>query len=326
MRAVRYDQLGEPAQVLRVENVPRPEPGPQELLIRVTARPINPSDLLTIDGRYGVLPKLPTTPGNEAAGVIESLGSEVKGLRVGQRVVPLGANQGTWQEYVTARAASVLPIPDSINDHQASMLLVNPPTAWIMLTEMLNVQPGEWLLQTAAGSAVGAWVIKIAHKIGAKTINLVRRRDQIEALKAFGADEVICTSDEDVAERVKAITGGKGVPYALDAVGGDTGTQAFAALGRHGTLVVYGLLSGEPMKVDGRMIFRESTVRGFWRSLWLRNASAEKMSAVFSALLPMLAEQQVESPIETTYDLADVVQAVSHAARPGRNGKILLVG
>ncbi len=326
MHAVRYDQIGNPAQVLRIEDIARPEPGPQEVLIRVTARPINPSDLLTIDGHYGVLPKLPATPGNEAAGVIEALGSEVKGLQTGQRVVPLGANQGTWQEYVTARAAAVLPIPDSISDQQASMLLVNPPTAWIMLTELLNIQPGEWLLQTAAGSAVGAWVIKIAQKIGTKTINLVRRRDQIETLKAIGAEEVICTADEDVVQRVKALTGGKGVSYALDAVGGEVGTQAYAALGRHGTLIVYGLLSGEPLKIDGRMVFRESTVRGFWLALWLRTATPEKMSAVFSALLPMLSEKQAESPVEATYDLADVVQAVSHAARSGRNGKILLLG
>src|SRR5262249_41181120 len=145
------------------------------------------------------------------------------GFQVGQRVVPLGADLGTWQEYVTARAAAVLPVPDGIDDLQASMLLVNPPTAWIMLTELLNVHPNEWILQTAAGSAVGAWVIKIAHRIGAKTINVVRRRDQVEALKALGADEVICTADEDLAERVKTITGGRGVPYALDAVGGELG-------------------------------------------------------------------------------------------------------
>jgi NADPH:quinone reductase-like Zn-dependent oxidoreductase len=326
MRSIRYDQLGDPAQVLRLADLPKPEPGPQELLIRLTARPINPSDLLSVAGRYGVLPKLPATPGLEGAGNIEAIGSEVKGFRVGQRVVPLGANQGTWQEYVTVGASAALPVPDNVDDRQASMLLVNPPTAWIMLTELLNAQPGEWLLQTAAGSAVGAWVIKIAHKIGAKTINVVRRRDQIEALKALGADEVICTADEDLGERVKAITGGKGVPYALDAVGGDAGTQAFATLGRHGTLISYGLLSGEPFKIDGRLIFRESVVRGFWLALWLRDSPPEKIAGVFSALLPMLAEKQAESPIETVYDLADITQAVSHAVRPGRNGKILLVG
>src|SRR5579859_2128521 len=122
MRSVRYDQLGDPAQVLRIEDLPKPEPGPREVLIRLAARPINPSDLLSIAGRYGVLPKLPATPGFECAGKIEALGSEVNGLRVGQRVVPLGANQGTWQEYVTARAAAVLPVPDNIDDQQASML------------------------------------------------------------------------------------------------------------------------------------------------------------------------------------------------------------
>jgi trans-2-enoyl-CoA reductase len=242
-------------------------------------------------------------------------------------VIPLGANQGTWQDYVTARATHVLPVPDGVDDVQASMLLVNPPTAWIMLHELLTIQSGDWILQTAAGSAVGAWVIKLAKTFDAKTINVVRRRDQVEALKAMGADEVICTADENFEERVKAITGGKGVQHALDAVGGTVGAQAFGALTRHGTMISYGGLSGEAMPVNvGAVIARETTLRGFWLTLWLASAPAAKMAAMYAGLLPLLAGKQVETPVEATYDLSDVIKAVDHAARPGRNGKIVLVG
>ncbi len=326
MRSVRFHEFGDPAAVLRVEDMPRPEPYPNEILVRLNARPINPSDLLTVSGQYGSLPKLPATPGFEGAGVVEAVGDKVKTVQVGQRVVPIGGN-GTWQEYITLNAAQAIPIPDNISDVQAAMLLVNPPTAWIMLNEVLNAKPGEWILQTAAGSVVGTWLIKIAHKQGVKTINVVRRRDQIEALLALGADEVICTADENLEDRVNAITGGRGVPHAVDAVGGELGSRVASLLASGGTLVTYGVLSGQPITVDaGRMLFKETIMRGFWLSRWLRRAGPEKMGATFGALIPMLADGEVESPVEATYDLADVVQAAIHAARPGRSGKIVITG
>lgn len=326
MRSVRFDQFGDPAAVLHVEDLPIPEAGPDEILLRLTARPINPSDLLTVSGQYGSLPKLPATPGYEGSGVIEAVGSNVRSLQVGQRIVPLGGS-GTWQEYTTLPAAQVIPIPDSISDIQASMLLVNPATAWILLTEVLNVQPGEWVLQTAAGSALGAWVIKIARKQGFKTINVVRRRDQVETLRAFGADEVICTADENLEDRVNSITGGRGVPHALDAVGGELGGRVVSLLATGGTLITYGLLSGQPITVDaGRMLFKESVLRGFWLTRWLRRAGPVKIGAAFGALIPMLAAGEAESPVAATYDLADIVKAVSHAAQSGRDGKIVITG
>ena len=326
MRSVRFSQFGNPVKALTLEDIPRPDAASGEVLLRVTARSINPSDLLAVSGQYGILPKLPATPGNECVGVVEALGDGVTALQIGQRVVPIRPNQGTWQEYITVQADRVLPVPDGVPDAQAATLLVNPPTAWIMLHEILRVQPGDWILQTAAGSAVGTWVIKIAKQIGAKTINVVRRRDQVDILTALGADEVICTADEDVMERVKAVTNGKGVPYALDAVGGTTGAQAYNALGRNGKMLVYGLLSGEPIPIDGRIIFRQSTVQGFWLTSWFGTATPTQIAEVFGGLFPMVIGNEAESIIEATYDLTDITAAVSHAMRPSRNGKILLTG
>src|SRR5919112_5983870 len=255
MQSVRFHEFGDPAEVLRVEEVPRPEPRAGEVLVRMRARPINPSDLLTVRGLYGSLPVPPATPGLEGMGEVAAVGEGVTHLSEGQRVIPLGV-AGTWAEYVVAPAAQLIPVPDGVSDQTAAQFVVNPLTAWIMTVEELGLQPGEWLLQTAAGSTLGRVVLQIARQRGFKTINVVRRREQGEELKALGADEVICTDEEDIPERVKQITGREGLRKAIDAVGGETGAAVMRSLARGGVMLVYGLLSAKPMPIDGgRMIF-----------------------------------------------------------------------
>lgn len=325
MQSIRFHEFGNPADVLRLEDVPQPEPGPNEVLVRLRARSINPSDLLTVRGRYGSLPRLPATPGLEGMGEVAKVGEGVNHLRPGGRVIPLGV-QGTWQEYIVAQSAQLIPIPDSISDQTAAQFVVNPLTAWIMTVEELALQPGEWLLQTAAGSTLGRVVLQIARQRGFKTINVVRRREQVEELKALGADEVICTADEDIGERVKEITGKVGLTKAVDAVGGQTGAAVMQALGRNGVMLTYGLLSMEPMPIDGgRMIFTTTTLRGFWLSEWLRSAAPERQQAVTGEMLRAMATNEIVPPVEAEYPLTEVLKAVEHAERPGRSGKVLLV-
>src|SRR5215210_8254122 len=220
MQSVRFHEFGNPAEVLRVEEVERPAPGAGQVLVRMRARPINPSDVLTVRGLYGALPVPPATPGLEGMGEVAELGEGVTHLGAGQRVIPLGV-AGTWQEFVVAPAAQLIPVPDSVNDRTAAQFVVNPLTAWIMTVEELDLQPGEWLLQTAAGPALGRVGLQIARQHGFRTINVVRRREQAEELKALGADEVICTDEEDIPERVREITGREGLHKAIDAVGGE---------------------------------------------------------------------------------------------------------
>jgi len=325
MKSVRFSEFGDPAEVLRVEEVERPAPGAGEVLVRMRARPVNPSDLLTVRGLYGLLPGLPATPGLEGMGEVAEVGEGVTHLQPGQRVIPLGV-PGTWQEYLVAGAAQVMPVPDAVSDRTAAQFVVNPLTAWIMLVEELGVRPGEWLLQTAAGSTLGRVVLQLARLRGFKTINVVRRREQAEELRALGADEVVSTDDEDLVERVMEITGGAGVLKAIDAVGGRTGGAAVRALGRGGVLLVYGLLSMEPTPVDGgRMIFNTTTVRGFWLAEWFRSAPPERQMAVTSELLRLMASGEVVPPVEAEYPLEEVLAAVEHSVRPGRGGKVLLV-
>jgi NADPH:quinone reductase-like Zn-dependent oxidoreductase len=325
MKSVRFYEFGNPSQMLRVEDVPQPEPVANQVLVRMRARSINPSDLLTVRGLYGALPKLPATPGLEGMGEVVGLGEGVKNLRPGQRVIPLGIS-GTWQEYLLADEKQLIPVPDSISDQTAAQFIVNPLTAWIMTMEELQLQPGEWLLQTAAGSTLGRVVLQIAALRGFKTINVVRRREQVEELKRLGADEVICTADEDMVERVKEITGRAGLTKAIDAVGGETGGAVISSLGRGGVMLVYGLLSLKPMPVDsGRMIFTSMTIRGFWLGEWFRSAPPERQQAATTELLRMMATNEIVPPVEAEYPLTDVLNAIEHAERPGRSGKVLLV-
>lgn len=326
MRCVRFDRFGDPTDVLRVHDVPTPSPGPGEVLVRMRVRPVNPSDLLTVRGLYGALPQLPATPGYEGMGVIEAVGPNVRGTEIGQRVIPM-RTPGTWQECLVVNAANLVPTPDSLSDESAAQFLVNPLSAWIMVTEELALQPGQWLLQTAAGSTLGRLLLQIAKLRQVKTINVVRRRAQAEELRALGADEVICTEDEDLGERVMAITNGAGVSAAIDAVGGQIGGSVVQALAPGGLMLIYGMLSLEPTPINGgQMVFRATSVRGFWLTAWLRRAPAEKQRTLMREVLSHMVKGEIVPPIEAKYDLGDITEAVRHAERPGRHGKVLLVG
>ncbi|MBV9929232.1 MAG: zinc-dependent alcohol dehydrogenase family protein [Acidobacteria bacterium] len=325
MQSVRFHEFGNPAEVLKVEEVQKPEPGAGQVLVRMRARPINPSDLLTVRGLYGSLPVPPATPGLEGMGEVAEVGEGVTTLRAGQRVIPLGV-AGTWAEFVVAPAERLIPVPDAVKDQTAAQFVVNPLTAWIMTVEELALEPGEWLLQTAAGSTLGRVVLQIAKQRGFKTINVVRRRGQGEELKALGADEVICTDEEDVPERVREITGKQGLRKAIDAVGGETGAAVARALGRGGVMLVYGLLSGQPIPLDsGRMIFTSSTVRGFWLGDWMHTAPPERQQAVAGEMLRSMATGEIVPPVEAEYPLSEILAAAEHSERPGRSGKVLLV-
>ena len=325
-RAVRFPAFGEPADVLAIEDVPTPSPGPGEVLLRMRARPVNPSDLSMVRGRYGQLPDLPATPGLEGVGEVEALGEGVTTVAVGARVVPLGVS-GTWAERLCAPAAAVVPVPEGVGDEAAAQLVVNPLSAWVLLMEELDVQPGDWLAQSAAGSTLGRVVLQIARDRGVKTINLVRRAEQADELRALGADEVVVGDGEAAVARIREITGGEGVAKAIDAVGGAVGATLAAALAPRGTLIAYGRLSQQSVPLDtGLQIFRGTTVRGFWLTRWFQESPPEHVAQTIATVLGRIAEGVIDPPVEARYDLADVREAVAHAERPGRSGKVLLVG
>jgi len=328
MRALRFAEVGDPLAVLRLENVPTPEPGPGQVRVRITHRPINPSDLYCVQGTYPVRPELPGSPGFEGFGVIDALGEGVVGLAVGQRVIPATGTPGTWAEFVVAPAAGVIPIPDAISDQVGAQVLANPMTAWVMLTEALSLSHDDWILQTAAASTLGHLVIQLARHLGMRTINVVRRREHVRQLQAAGANAVICTADERLVDRVREITDGSGVRAAIDAVGGPEGADVAACLANGGTMLSVGLLAGAPLgPLDAaQLIFRGTTIRGFWIIPWFQSRTPEQLQTAFGAVITLLANGTLAPPVEAEYDLADFRGAIEHAQRPGRRGKVLLRG
>jgi NADPH:quinone reductase-like Zn-dependent oxidoreductase len=195
-----------------------------------------------------------------------------------------------------------------------------------MLHDVLRVEPGAWVLQNAANSAVGRFVIQLSRHAGFRTINVVRRRELADELLAEGADAVICEADEDTPARVAQIAGPRGVRYALDSVAGPSGSRLAQALGPGGTMVVFGAISGQPLTIDpGGLLFRGASVRGWWLTQWFRTATLAQVTALFGAILPLVADGTLRAPVAAEYGLEDIRAAVVAAEGSERNGKILLV-
>jgi NADPH:quinone reductase-like Zn-dependent oxidoreductase len=333
MQSVVADAVGEPAEVLHLQTRPIPEPGPGQVRIRVTAVPVHASDLHTIRGRYGFTPEFPAVPGIESVGVIDELGSDTDGLAVGQRVITVGV-MGTWQEYVVADAGRVLGVPAGMSDSTAAQLLANPLTAVILTGDELDVRPGEWLLQTAAGSTVGQSVIQLGAHVGFKTLNVVRRRSAVEDILAMGGTAVICTEDEDLRERVVDIAGRDGVSKAIDCVSGQVGADVSRALAPHGELIVYGALSThrqtDPDKLTipifaRSLIYETKTVRGFWLFRWFTETPQERLVAAINRTVQFAESGALRIPEGQPIQLEDFSEAVYLAEAPEHGGKPLLV-
>jgi NADPH:quinone reductase len=326
MKAIVFERFGDPAEVLQVRDVPVPQPGPGEVRVRMLCSPINPSDLMVVRGQYGRLPDLPATPGFEGAGVVEATGGGLLGkFRQGRRVAVLNGKGGNWQEYVIVPAKQVVPVPSELKDEQAATFFVNPASALIMTQYVLKVPQGAWVLQTAAGSALGRMIIRLGRYLGFRTINVVRRREQVQELLHAGGDAVICSSEDSIEEWVQKITGGQGVSYALDAVGGATATGVVKSLSLEGRLLLYGTLSGEPLQLDPRILMAGSRkVEGFWLSNWASQQGLLTMLLLFRRINKLLAAGILTTEVGQTFPPADIKTAVQEAMKPGRKGKVLL--
>jgi NADPH:quinone reductase-like Zn-dependent oxidoreductase len=325
MKAVVLDTFGDPEQVLQVRDVPAPTPSSGEVRVRMLASPINPSDLMMIRGQYGKRPPLPATPGFEGVGIVEE-GSGLLAWRVkGKRVAVLSNGGGNWQEQVVIPARQAVPVPAGLSDEQAATFFVNPASALVITRYVLRVPAAAWLLQTAAGSALGRMVIRLGQRDGFRTLNVVRRREQAEELLRLGGTAAVATNEESMIERVLALTGGEGVGYAIDAVGGTTGTDALRCLGRGGRLLLFGTLAGEPIQIDPRVLLvGQKRVEGFWLSEWARDQSIVTMLGLFRRIGGLMEGGTLTTEIGATFSLDEIQAAVRAAAQPARHGKVLL--
>ncbi|SIQ14599.1 NADPH:quinone reductase [Rhizobium sp. RU35A] len=322
MRVLSYSRFGKPEEVLTLAESQRPEPGPGEVRLRMHLSPIHNHDLITIAGNYGYKPPLPAVGGSEGYGVIDQLGEGVSGIAPGQRVAVSGL-KGAWAQEVVARAASLVPLPDTVDDETAAQLIAMPLSA-LTLLEFTGIQPGSWLVQNAATGAVAKVLAQLAKVRGVHVVNLVRRAEAVAELEALGIGNVVVTAG-DWKKEVSALTGGAPIAVAVDGVGGTASGDLLSVLGEHGQLVAFGAMSGQPMQISaGEMIFKQAVVKGFWLGKMMETMPPEEMRRLVGELVARAASGQMRLQTDAVFGIADAAQAMRAAAESGRKGKVLV--
>ncbi len=323
MKLAQLNAFGVPSQVVDCVEAEDPgAPGAGEVLIEMLACPINPAELLLIEGKYASRPPLPARLGIEGAGRVSAVGETVTGLAPGDLVMSLG--RANWAERLVLKAGEVVKAPAGTDVAQLSMLKVNPATARLLLSNVVSLAPGDWVIQNAANSAVGVNLIRLAKARGLKTVNVVRRESLIAPLQAIGADAVL-VDGPDLARRAAAAAGGAAIKLAIDAVAGAATERLADCLADGGTVVNYGLLSGEPCRLRAdQTVFKGITLTGFWLAKEMRAMTPAALAALYGDLLPRLADGRLHVDVEATYRLDDVKAALAHAGREGRGGKVLI--
>jgi len=321
-KAAIYETHGNPAEVLRVVDCPWRDPAPNEVVVKMSAAPINPADLNSIEGKYPIKAELPATPGMEGAGFVIESGTAVRDLAVGTQVI-LPHSFGTWREVAVIAADKLIAAPKEIDPIQAAMLKVNPIAAWRMLHDFVSLRPGDWLIQNAANSGAGQCVIQIARELGYKTVNVVRRAELVDELCSLGGD-VVLVDGENLRDEVAAATQRAPIRLALNAIGGNNALRVAKCLASDGTMVTYGAMSLEPLSIpNGMLIFKNLRFTGFWVNKWYDAATPAERAETFAPLFEMAKRGLLRTKVEKTYPLSEAKAAIAHASQNKRSGKIV---
>lgn len=324
-KCVTFYEFGNPQKVLRVENKLIQKPFEGEVLVRMTTRPINPSDLLPIRGAYSHRIPLPAIPGYEGVGIVEEVGPSVSKELIGKRVLPL-RGEGTWQDYVKASAELAIVIPDSIEDHIAAQLYINPITAWLIITEVLALKPDDVLLVNACGSSIGRLFAQLSRILGFKLIAVTRNDKYTEELHELGAAYVIDTSQSSLHDTVMEWTNGRGANAAIDSVGGIDGSELAFCVRPNGILLTIGLLSGKSVNWAEISQRTKVNVKMFHLRHWNQQASVQIWHETFNLLMGFIADERLMfMKPDSYYGLQDVQEAIRITETPvGNRGKIFL--
>ena len=328
MRSIIHHSFGEPADVLTLGQSPLPEPAAGEVRIKTILSPIHNHDIWTVRGSYGYKPALPAIGGSEAVGVIDALGPDLSagpetGLQIGQRVA-VASVHGAWAEYFIAPAKSLVPLPDNIPDEAAAQLIAMPFSA-ITLLDFLEVAQGDWIVQNTANGAVGKVLAMLARSRGIHVINLVRRDEGIDELRALGIENIVSTASAGWREQLRGILGDASLRAAVDSIGGAASADLLRLLGENGLLVSFGAMSGSAMQVpSGEVIFKQATIRGFWGAKVSAAMPAQKRVALIGELLRLVASGEISLPVEAIFAFDQIDAALTASAKPGKAGKVLL--
>jgi trans-2-enoyl-CoA reductase len=323
MKIAQFSTFGRAETVIDcVELAEPPAPQADEVALEVLAFPINPADLLTIEGQYASRPTLPACPGAECVARVRAVGAAVQDVRNGDLVIPL--DRENWVQRKVTKASRLIKVPAGVDPLQLAMLKVNPATAWMMMTKYVSLVPGDWLLQTAANSGVGHCVIQLAKAAGLKTVNIVRREGLADELLRLGAD-VVLVDGPDLAQRITAATAGAPIGLAIDAVGGTQIVRFGDALTDGAYVINYGRLSGENPQLSGHQcVFKRLVLTGFWLVPCLQKLSREDVAALYDGLARRMADGTLRIEVEQTFALEDIKAAVARAGAYRRGGKVLV--
>jgi trans-2-enoyl-CoA reductase len=323
MKQVLIEAYGTPWEVARCAEVPDVgAPAADEVVFDVLAFPINPADMGFCRGSYRLKPPLPATPGAECVGRVRAVGASVKHVKPGDLVINL--QRENWTQQRKVKGDDAIQLPAGIDVRQAAMVRINPPTAQLMLSDFVDLKGGDWVIQNVANSAVGRLLIVLAHQRGLRTVNVVRRPELAAELKQLGADLVIVDGD-DLAERVARETGDAPIKLGVEAIGGAATGRIVDCVASDGTVVHYGSMSGENPNV-GRtnFIYRGVKLTGFMLGRFLAKRSAEKIRAIYADLGEQVKAGKLHAPVDTVYPIEKIKDALAHADKGGRNGKILV--
>jgi NADPH:quinone reductase-like Zn-dependent oxidoreductase len=337
-----------------VVDVAKPTPAAGQVLVRMLMSPVNPSDLNFLHGTYrqaldrvvwnhgkqdpmqavfydptltNACPMPPYALGGEGVGIVCETGSGFLARRLAGKRVALasGPPNGTWQEYTVVDAKRAVALPDAISNEQGAMYFVNPITAYVLIREVLRVPRGDWLLVTAAGSALGKSVVRLGKLYGFKTLCVVRGSANTQELRDMGADAVVETSNLNLQAEVFRVTQGKGVGYAIDCVGGALASDVLRCLGLDGHMVLYGTLDKSPMPLTVRdLMMPVASVSGFLLPNWMAQQSPLKLLSVMRTVKKLTVKGVFSTEVTEVYALAQVADAVRAASTPGRTGKVML--
>jgi NADPH:quinone reductase-like Zn-dependent oxidoreductase len=316
----RYGPPEEGVRCVEAPDVGAPEAG--EVVFDVLAFPINPADISMCRGTYRLRPTLPATPGAECIGRVAAAGAGVTHVAPGDLVINL--QRENWAQRRRVKGDDVIALPPGIDLLQGAMLRINPPTALLLLTDIVALQPGDWIIQNVANSAVGRLVIRLARARGIRTVNVVRRAALFDELAVLGAD--VCAIDgPDLGDTVKARIGGGTIRLGLDAVSGRATARLSACLGEGGVVCNYGSMSGEdPVMPRSALTGGGQSLVGFILGRALSRRSLADIRALYADLAQQVAKGILTAPVEKVYTIEDIKAALVHAQLGERSGKILV--
>jgi NADPH:quinone reductase-like Zn-dependent oxidoreductase len=323
MKKVEITDYGTPETVAHCIEAPDVgAPGPGEIVFDVLAFPINPADISFCRGSYRLRPPLPATPGAECVGRVAVVGAEVGDIRPGELVANM--QRENWVQRRRIPAADAIPLPAGLDTAQAAMLRINPPTALLLLEDHVALKPGDWVVQNVANSAVGRLLIVLAKAKGLRTVNVVRRDDVAGELRALGAD-VVLADGPALSRRAQEATGGAAIRLGIDAVSGEACKRIADCLENCGVVVTYGSMSGADPVIGRGALGRGVSIRSFLLGDGLAKRTTAQVRAVYADLAAKLRDGVLKAPVDATYPIGDIKEALAHAQRGGRNGKVLVL-